>query len=926
MQTWHTLRPQFADALADAFDKNGLERLLQTHCEKPLTTLTSIYEPVPKQIADIITNAVRTGWLDCLVHGATADNPTNIQLNAVAPQILAGIAAKGPAFYQSRSRLQRDNQNDDDLETTPVRLDDLRPYLEWMQRRSRNLPLGPFDPSGRDSELIGLNDVFVALDVDRAEEARLTSGEPGAYSAAIAHLHDQAQLILLGDPGSGKSTLLRYLAFCLCNAWLEPEGDWLSRLQWVVKSRDNTLRQRRKKNEEAETHTWQTTGLVPIFIQLRDFARQAFDCHDQNAIWHYVISQLPAQLHDTIPALEQLALQGQLYFMFDGVDEVPPHERQQVWQAIGAFLRSPFGGNRWVATCRVLSYDEAELPRRHLPVVTLRQLDQTQIDHFITNWYRALAVSGELGDGDAEHKTQALQAASRGHLHELATNPMLLTIMAIVQTYEGTLPDERALLYQRCVETLLLRWQRAKDEDDENAKSIVHQLETTQAQLEQLLWRLGWEAHAQATDREGAADLPEWDVLRIAKQQLGSYAKAERFLEYTEKKAHLLVGIGGGRERRFTFPHRTFQEYLAACYLESERKPLRRIKRLAEAGDAWREVLNLAFGRLMHVKNDRIKAIDIVSDRLLEDELPDDEAGWRRVWLTGEVCAVIGQEALQEDEEGAELLPQVRAQLVALLVKGALTPRQRAEAGTALSALGDPRRGVCTLEPDLIPIPTGDFFYGDEKETRTIEQPFAIARYPTTNAQYRFFVEDGGYSEKWQHCWTDAGWEWKESEGWREPRYWDDAEFNQDNQPVVGISWFEAVAYCHWLTAVTGKPYRLPTEIEWERAARHTDGRTYPWSEQWDNGIVNSREARLNQTTAIGAFPQSTAQCGAHDMSGNAMEWCAGDDDHLPLRGGSWRYTRYGCRAVSRYYDHPRSRDGYVGVRLVMRGHPSQGR
>jgi predicted NACHT family NTPase len=114
-----------------------------------------------------------------------------------------------------------------------------------------------------------------------------------------------------------------------------------------------------------------------------------------------------------------------------------------------------------------------------------------------------------LTPAEAQNKTEALQAASRGHLHELAQNPMLLTIMAIVQTYEGTLPDERAILYQRCVETLLLRWQREKEKENKDAPSIVQQLGTSQAQLEQLLWRLGWEAHNQARDSNHAADLPE---------------------------------------------------------------------------------------------------------------------------------------------------------------------------------------------------------------------------------------------------------------------------------------------------------------------------------------------------------------------------------------------------------------------------------
>ena len=711
---WNELE-RFRAALIDAFNVDGLEQMLRYKCGgRQLENLSGRNLPRPKIVADIIDDARREGWLDQLAAGALAANPTHAALQDAVQSLLAA------------GDLQRHLDDLQEAGGTPLPdtiYADLRLYLQWMRDKSSNLPLGPLDPSGRDSDIIGLSDVFVALDVDKAGRAKMADGSDAVYHAALGHLHSRTRLILLGDPGSGKSTLLRYLALYLCNALLDEENDWLAQLAWTLKEpQDETrsaFRSQRDEEEKREQQHWQRLGLVPIFIQLRDFARQSFDPTDGNALWRYACAQLPEQLDDARPHLQTLALHKRLFFMFDGVDEVPPRERRLVWGAIGAFMRSPFGGNRWAATCRTLSYVEAELPMRHLPLVTLQKLNQEQIDRFIACWYRALQGKHEMTPADAHYMTAALQEAGRGHLHELAQNPMLLTIMAIVQTYEGQLPDERAMLYQRCVETLLLRWQREKDKDDQNAPSILQQLETSQAQLEQLLWRLGWEAHSQARQREQAADLPEWDVIQIAREQLGSLEKAERFLTYTERKAHLLVGAGGADDRRFTFPHRTFQEYLAACYLESERQPLRRIARLAESGDPWREVLNLAFGRLMHVKNDRVKAIDIVVDKLMVDELPSNEAGWRRLWLTGEACAVIGQEALLQDEAGAEVLPLLRQQLVALLENEALTPQQRAEAGDALGSLGDPRPGVCTREPEILSrFQRATFFIGNEKETR----------------------------------------------------------------------------------------------------------------------------------------------------------------------------------------------------------------
>ena len=141
----------------------------------------------------------------------------------------------------------------------------------------------------------------------------------------------------------------------------------------------------------------------------------------------------------------------------------------------------------------------------------------------------------------------------------------------------------------------------------------------------------------------------------------------------------------------------------------------------------------------------------------------------------------------------------------------------------------------------MLPVPAGPFLMGDETtHTVTIETPFAIARHPATNAQYRRFIEDGGYTDRWRRCWTADGWRYFEgiSRRHRQP-------IGNPNQPVVGVSWYEAAAYAGWLAATTGRPYRLPTEAEWERAARHTDGRTYPWRDSWQELWSHRRSFRL---------------------------------------------------------------------------------
>jgi hypothetical protein len=131
-------------------------------------------------------------------------------------------------------------------------------------------------------------------------------------------------------------------------------------------------------------------------------------------------------------------------------------------------------------------------------------------------------------------------------------------------------------------------------------------------------------------------------------------------------------------------------------------------------------------------------------------------------------------------------------------------------------------------------IPAGTVKLITERGSQTFSVPaFAIARYPVTNAQYTRFVDARGYET--QRWWTDAGWQARKEESWTEPRFWRDTKWNGMEYPVVGVSWFEAVAFCRWLREVTDdETVVLPTEQQWQRAAQGDDERIYPWGNDWD--------------------------------------------------------------------------------------------
>jgi formylglycine-generating enzyme required for sulfatase activity len=242
---------------------------------------------------------------------------------------------------------------------------------------------------------------------------------------------------------------------------------------------------------------------------------------------------------------------------------------------------------------------------------------------------------------------------------------------------------------------------------------------------------------------------------------------------------------------------------------------------------------------------------------------------------------------------------------------------------TGVGVARDPKTGLWFPDIDWCEIPAGEFRYQDG-ERRTLPA-FHIARYPVTNRQFRCFTGDPA--------------------GFANPAWWkglaerldaaSEPAWPEGNHPRETVSWCEAVAFCRWLSDRLGFEVRLPTEVEWEKAARGTGGREYPWGDGYRPGFANINETwgnagptNLERTTAVGLYPQGASPYGVLDMAGNVWEWCLNEYDHpertgmkgdalRALRGGSWRDHRYYCRAAFRYGYTPDSRDGHGGFRVV---------
>ncbi len=310
---------------------------------------------------------------------------------------------------------------------------------------------------------------------------------------------------------------------------------------------------------------------------------------------------------------------------------------------------------------------------------------------------------------------------------------------------------------------------------------------------------------------------------------------------------------------------------------------------------------------------------------------------------------------------GRDLVARVQQRLVTLLRSSALPPVQRAAAGSTLGSLGDPRFRAeawsLPAEPLLgwVEIPAGPFRMGSDPgqdaEAYENEQPqhevvlpaYYLARYPVTVAQWRAFVQASGHTPR------DA-----------------DSLQGLANHPVMWVSWHDALAYCDWLTARlrewSGTPeplayllrhegwaVTLPSEAEWEKAARGADGRRYPWGEAPDPNRANYNDTQIGGTSPVGCFPGGASPYGLEDMSGNVWEWTrsiwgpsydkmtfaypyrsddgreqlqAADDMSRVLRGGAFWLDRQDVRCARRNWSVARFVDLNIGFRVALAGPP----
>ncbi len=820
-------------------------------------------------------------------------------------------------------------------------------YLARMLRQANQLPL--FAGKSLSSQ-IRLAAIYTAIMIQESEGETDWKGQPSKISyirqsvrsSVLERMNRTARLVLLGGPGSGKSTFIKYLTLCMAGDMLG--ADWAN-LRTLTAPLPSD-----QQNTYAKPQKWDLGVLIPVPIIVRDFVHDLSTSKGNTTaetLWRHIQNWLEkTSLGDfSVHLYEELLMQGGL-ILIDGLDELPEPERQrgQIKSILQDFAHT-FSRCRFLVTCRSYAYTRHDWKLEGFNEAVLCPFSSSQIERFIAAWFAHMVEQAKLTSFDAEARAESLnRAITRSpQLAELSGNPLLLSLIAQIHTYRGgRLPEKREQLYDETVGLLLDQWESLKvssmpDGSKTNTSSLSEWLSANPHNIRLELDKLAFEAHRDQADLKGTADIREERLIHALFN-----AATNKIVALGQLKAHLtdraglLVAHGPGL---YQFPHRTFQEYLAACHLTVEGFPHNLAMLLRKDPNRWREVTLLAAAK---VCRGTPEAVWSLVDALCFNDVKSFPVG-REVsesletdcWGALLAAQALWETGLAEDEPNPCHKPKrerLRRWLLAIVLHGWLPPPDRAIAGRMLSVLGDERDF-----DELVSIPAGEFCMGnnennDAKPRHQVNLPaFQISLYPVTNAQYRRFTQATGL------LWTS-----READ-----------QPDRRNHPATQVSWHDALAYCQWLTEQHRQAnmigpdhyYTLPSEAEWERGAAGTEGRLYPWGNEWQDSYANTAELGLGEACTVGMFPQGQSEVGCLDMVGNVWEWTrslwgknwnldfrypylvednkrenltAGNNVSRIVRGGTWNNDSGYASCYFRYGLPPIDRNNFLGFRVVL--------
>ena len=775
-----------------------------------------------------------------------------------------------------------------------------REYLQLLANFHKDLPVAGFEtnlriPIDLESVFVPLRARIAALERERkpdpsAERAEQSPGEgvrDFAWAWQFAAQGDMRLLVVLGQPGSGKTTLLKHLALVCASGRTGELG--------------------------------LTADTVPVFVPLRRLATGEGFAEALQAASEPPLRGYPPNFF--APSVQD----GRCLLLLDGLDEVADRRQRETVSRWIEELAAHHLRNRIIVTARFAGYRDAPLRVGHLELA-IERFGKDEIEGFLRRWYRAVETT--LQGSTPESAQRADEAASgliravldHEEIRVLATNPLMLQIIALVHRDRGTLPRRRVELYEECTNVLLEHWDRAKGLD-----TGLSAREARQVLQPVALWMHG------ETSRIHARESEMLPVIEDHVARLPRPLDAAQFLRSVRDRSGLLTGYGVDE---YGFQHLSFQEYLAAEEIRNARGFDILVQHYDESW--WREVTRLFVGlgnpnyfdefmravaRAGKLAEHASFTAECIRDALQPSADPFiEEATVTRHWRERLRAALHGSEATK-GRYGALLAMRALPQLeLARIAKGLAALQRDPEAAVrrlvaelllasgqygaeALAEGVDPESGLPRVRvnpvdhAELVLIPAGPFKVGSNPPREMTLPAFYLARYPVTNAQYGELL--------------------KANPRVKAPEYWDNERFNQPQQPVVGVSWEEARVYCEWAGL------RLATEWEWEKGARGTDGRTYPWGEEEPDASRATFGDPNGQPTPVGSCPAGASPYGLLDMGGNVDEWTDSwydeeKKDIKTVRGGTFDVAAQFLRAAVRSGSLPDYRNLDVGFRCAQ--------
>lgn len=886
-------------------------------------------------------------------------------------------------------------------------------YLNWIIDSYGIIDIRGIKREGEKILSLPLDEIYVPLEAETFVDAPLDPDLYSSHDSKIRKLIEMSevldvgnQIVITGGPGSGKTTILLYIARTLAYSLINNDMEFAKR--YLGKSIQKDIP-------------------FPVYVPLSAYAdylqRSAVANSSTLALSSFIPEYLiKEQASIGLPKnfFEQLIRHGtSVILLLDGLDEVPNESnRSIVRSSIEKIVSGRNNQIRVVATCRTAAYEGRTSIGKGFQNIRILNLQRHHIESIIQKVYKELykhnitkAKSMSMNLIKAIDKFETIRIKNLGKETEPLIVSPLLVRMILITHYNNHkyLSSQRVELYKQTTEIMIYSDYTPYDYREQIEKYFC----INQAMLKDIFRYIAFQMHILG-DVQGREITEE--RLRGILQQVEVYKPySESFLALI-KLRHTLIEERLGKYR---FVHLAFQEYLTAQYLAEIIRTQSGIKGVMQrlvnenafTSSWWREPILLLVGYLGITVPEEVPGL---IKEFIEIDSYLSNADWS-LYSNNKIAATeIASASLLEfphssKQQFLQAQDNINNCLNNIDILENCEPYRRERLIITFAQIGDNRNIVNKITSlPLCFVPEGEFFMGSdahsprEKPTHPVTlDNYWISQYPITNSQYQCFIDQCGYMNDnyWKEAIEAKIWDkgfiqgYQQEEWMRElVRSWmggarnrpsvDETPFTLPNHPVIGITWYEALAFTRWVTELyysqnlIGSEWycTLPTEAEWEKAARGgvsvpalpivnntscikipfdndiafldncNTTRNYPWGnrpeiDKPNKYKANYNESGINSSNGIGIFPGGQSPYGCMEMCGNVFEWTRSAyfgypysdnlekrecNNHPPntyriIRGGYFGAQGDWLRVSYRKGEYPLMNDKLTGFRVVVR-------